>query len=121
MASNRNRGGSRFTSSGGGGSSSNGSAFSQYALEQENLNHVDVLSQKMSLLKEVSLQIGEEVVSQNKLLGDMEDDFHKTGGLLGSAMKRFTRMAKSQNGRWMWYLILFIVAVFFYVVFFMRR
>ncbi|KAJ3174549.1 hypothetical protein HK101_010950 [Irineochytrium annulatum] len=90
-------------------SQSNGSAFTQYALEQQNDDEVDVLSQKMSILKEVSLQIGDEVNYQNKLLGEMEDDFHKTGGMLGVAMKRFNTMSKSQTGRWMCYLILFVI------------
>ena len=44
---------------------------------------------------------------------DQDEDFDSAGGLLGSSMKRVKNMAKAGHNRWMCYLILFIVAVFF--------
>ena len=42
-----------------------------------------------------------------------DEDFDSAGGLLGSSMKRVKNMAKAGHNRWMCYMILFIVAVFF--------
>jgi blocked-early-in-transport protein 1 len=64
------------------------------------------------------MQIGDEVEGQNRMLHDMENDFSSVGGLLGTAMDRLQRMTRTQNGRWMCYLCLFIVCVFLYIYFF---
>ena len=46
-------------------------------------------------------------------LSAKDEDFDSAGGLLGSSMKRVKNMAKAGHNRWMCYMILFIVAVFF--------
>ncbi|TPX47145.1 hypothetical protein SeLEV6574_g02816 [Synchytrium endobioticum] len=92
-----------------------------YALEDHNDSQVDMLAQKMTLLKEISVKIGDEVTYQSSMLNDVESDFHKTRGLLGSTMGRLRKFAKTQNGRWMWYLILFCLLVFLWLYFFRYR
>lgn len=47
------------------------SAGDAYLLEQENDEHVESLQQKLGVLKEVSLQIGEEVKNQNEWFKQM--------------------------------------------------
>jgi blocked-early-in-transport protein 1 len=47
------------------------SAGDAYLLEQENEDHVESLQAKLGVLKEVSLQIGEEVKSQNEWFKQM--------------------------------------------------
>ncbi|KND02772.1 uncharacterized protein SPPG_08963 [Spizellomyces punctatus DAOM BR117] len=89
-----------------------------YAFEQRNDDHVDLLGNKITELKQISLQIGEEVTYQLGALRDMENDFEKSGGLLGATMRRLKIMARTQNGRWMWYLIFFVLAVFLYIYLF---
>ncbi|KAI9350506.1 hypothetical protein DFJ73DRAFT_625247, partial [Zopfochytrium polystomum] len=89
--------------------------------EQQNDDHVEMLSKKMGVLKEISLQIGDEVSYQEKMLRGMEDDFSKTGDLVGNAMRRLTAMTRTQSGRWMCMLILFVLATVFYLVFIRRR
>lgn len=49
------------------------------------------------------------------MLLEMEHGFDRAGNILSATMKRLGIMAKSQNGRWMWYLILFVLAVFLYI------
>jgi len=46
-------------------------------------------------------------------LSAKDEDFDSAGGLLGSSIKRVKNMAKAGHNRWMCYMILFIVAVFF--------
>ncbi|KAI9339343.1 hypothetical protein BDR26DRAFT_862269 [Obelidium mucronatum] len=87
------------------------------ALMSQNDDHVDQLSAKMSVLKEISLQIGDEVNYQNKMLNDMEGDFDKTGDILGNTIKRLGQIAKSPNGFWMCWLMAFVVLVLFYIIF----
>lgn len=48
---------------------------------------------------------------------DLGDGFESTGSMLSGTMRRFTAMARKQNGGWMWGLVLFCVAVFMYVYF----
>ncbi|CAJ0933722.1 unnamed protein product, partial [Mesorhabditis belari] len=62
------------------GSPNNGPHFGQI-LEQQNDNKVDDLATKVSALKRITLDIGEEVRSQNRLLNDMDTEFDSGKGL----------------------------------------
>ncbi|KAJ3006981.1 protein transport protein bet1 [Thoreauomyces humboldtii] len=111
-------GGSSYLNGGGGGGTGLGSGTGQayhYGMENDNDEQVDVLGNKVSMLKQITIQINEELNLQKNLLNAMEDDFDSTSNILASTMKRFTTMAKTQNGRWMWYLVLFVTAVFLYI------
>eukprot|EP00045_Choanoeca_perplexa_P022744 m.10720 g.10720 ORF g.10720 m.10720 type:complete len:108 (+) comp9668_c0_seq1:88-411(+) len=89
-----------------------GNLTNESMLEQENDRQVDSLRGKVSMLKELTIDIGEEVRSQNAMLGDMDGSFDDTDSLLGISMKKVTRLASSGNGRLMCYLIGFAVTVF---------
>ncbi|XP_077866967.1 BET1 homolog isoform X2 [Saccoglossus kowalevskii] len=82
-------------------------------LEDENEKLVDGLHNKVSQLKELTIDIGVEVRAQNKMLGDMDDDFDKSHGILSSTMGRLKRMAASGHNRYILYLMLFAFFVFF--------
>ena len=58
--------------------------------------------------------------TQNKDLQGMGEDFDSAGGLLGSSMKRLKSMANAGHNRWMLYMILFIVVVFFVFYYLIR-
>ncbi|KAI8816849.1 uncharacterized protein EV422DRAFT_571382 [Fimicolochytrium jonesii] len=92
-----------------------------YGMEQENDQHVGILGDKLSQLKQISIAIGDELHLQRNLMDEMDKDFDKTGSFLESTMRRLNIMARKQNGRWMWYLILFVLAVFFYIYLFRYR
>ncbi|KAI8919268.1 hypothetical protein PhCBS80983_g00234 [Powellomyces hirtus] len=104
-------GGSGYDSGGGGGSY-------HYGLERDNDEHVGVLGDKLSQLKQISIAIGDELTLQKDVLDGLGKGFDNTGNILSATMRRFTVMARTQNGRWMWYLILFAVSVFLYVYLF---
>ncbi|KAI8929285.1 hypothetical protein BC831DRAFT_444587 [Entophlyctis helioformis] len=87
----------------------------------ENDDRASRLSSQIGALKQVSLDISTELEYQKTLMHDMEDDFGKTGGILGSTMRRLRIMAKTQTGSWMWLLMLFVGAVILYIYFFRFR
>ncbi|KAI0212205.1 hypothetical protein LSAT2_002885 [Lamellibrachia satsuma] len=64
---------------------------------------------------QVTIKIGNEVRSQNDFLHGMENDFDNTGGFLQSTMNRVTAMAKAGHNRYIVYLFLFSLSVFFVI------
>lgn len=86
---------------------------SHQMMEQENDRMADELSGKVRALKSLSIDIGNEVRTQNRMLGDMDDEFDSSGGLLQSTMARLTNISKAGHHKLMWYLILFALFVFF--------
>ena len=70
---------------------------------------------QVSALKSLTIDINNEVVSQNSLLDDMDSGFGSVGGLLGTTMNRITTMMDSTGGRHMWYLAAFVLFVMFFL------
>ncbi|XP_002119320.2 BET1 homolog [Ciona intestinalis] len=85
----------------------------QSVYEEENQRLESELRNKVSALKSLSINIGEEVRDQNKLLYGMDDDMNKVSGFLGSTMKRLKGISRGGYGRLYCYLLLFVLAVFF--------
>uniref|UniRef100_A0A914UJE5 t-SNARE coiled-coil homology domain-containing protein n=1 Tax=Plectus sambesii TaxID=2011161 RepID=A0A914UJE5_9BILA len=81
-------------------------------LEQQNNTLADQLSNKVSALKSLTIQIGDEVRDQNRLLSDMDTEFDSSGSLLGSTMRRLGIVSKAGGHKLMCYLILFALFVF---------
>jgi len=81
-------------------------------LEQQNNVMADQLSSKVSALKSLTIQIGDEVRDHNRLLNDMDSDFDSSRGLLGSTMRRLGIVSKAGGHKLMCYLILFALLVF---------
>jgi blocked-early-in-transport protein 1 len=82
-------------------------------LEQQNDAMTDELKDKVQMLKSLSLDIGDEVKYQDRLLREMDDDFEKTGGFLGNTMNRVLRIAKGRHNYYILYLFVFCIVVFF--------
>ncbi|KAI4461207.1 golgi snare bet1-related [Holotrichia oblita] len=60
-------------------------------LEDENDRRADELKEKVKILRDLSIDIGNEVKYQDKLLRDVDDDMDRTGGFLGNSMNRVLR------------------------------
>jgi blocked-early-in-transport protein 1 len=90
---------------------------SQYSdrdtLEQQNDAMTDELKGKVQMLKSLSLDIGDEVKYQDKLLREMDDDCEKTGGFLRNTMNRVVQIGKGRHNYYILYLFLFTIFVFF--------
>lgn len=82
-------------------------------IENENDEMTESLKDKIRNLKTVSIEIGNEVKNQNRLLRNIDDDFEKTGGFLGHTMSRVLRLSKGRHNYYICYLMLFACVVFF--------
>eukprot|EP00112_Aurelia_sp_Birch-Aquarium-sp1_P000746 Seg1073.1 transcript_id=Seg1073.1/GoldUCD/mRNA.D3Y31 product=BET1 protein_id=Seg1073.1/GoldUCD/D3Y31 len=104
----------------GGANHGPGSNFSYEMVENENENMVNHLSTKVQALKSLSIEIGQEVKHQNKLLGDMDSGFDETGSFLSNTMNRLTTLTKRGHHKIILYLLLFCLFVFFIAWFMVR-
>lgn len=86
------------------------SGYSVYEEENEHLQ--EGLKAKVNALKHLSIDIGNEVKYQNKILGEMDSDFDSTGGLLGSTMGRLKHLARGSQSKVFCYMLLFVLFVF---------
>lgn len=82
-------------------------------IEDENNRMTDELRDKIHVLKSLSIDIGNEVKYQDKLLRDVDEDMERTGGFLGNAMNRVVRLTKGSHNYYILYLFFFSIFVFF--------
>lgn len=86
---------------------------SSQIVEEENDSVTEMLRDKVTALKKVTIDIGQEVREQNRTLNEMDTEFDKSGGFLRSTMNRVTAMAKAGHNCYILYLLLFAMFVFF--------
>jgi len=99
----------------------NGGLSTEEMLDQENQMRVNGLASKVSLLKEIALDMEDESKSSNRFLDSMTGDFGSSQGLLSGTMNRLNVMVGSgkNNRKLMCYIILGIVGlfvIFYYLV-----
>ncbi|GAA6000917.1 hypothetical protein JCM10207_004718 [Rhodosporidiobolus poonsookiae] len=83
-------------------------------LEGQNEEALEGLSQKVKLLKNITINIGNEVRDSTKMLNGMNDTFGETGNFLSGTMGKMKKMARRQGGQWfVWMVFLLIVSLFF--------
>ncbi|CAG9834153.1 unnamed protein product [Diabrotica balteata] len=82
-------------------------------IEDENDRMTNDLQEKIGVLKSLTIDIGNEVKYQDRLLRDVDDDIDKTGGFLGTTMSRVLRLSKGSHNYLILYLFVFSVIVFF--------
>ena len=82
-------------------------------IEDENDHLTNELRDKIGVLKSLSIDIGNEVRYQDKLLQDVDDDMDRTRGFLGNTMNRVLRLSKGSHNYYIFYLFLFSLFVFF--------
>ncbi|CEQ39196.1 SPOSA6832_00704 [Sporobolomyces salmonicolor] len=69
-------------------------------IEGQNDEALEGLSNKVKLLKNITINIGNEVRDSTKLLNGMNDTFGETGDFLSGTMKKMKKMARRQGGQW---------------------
>jgi blocked-early-in-transport protein 1 len=79
-------------------------------LEEQNDQRLDGLTARVSMLKEITLNIGTEVRESTKDLGVLGEAFDNTSAFLGGTFKRMNKMAKRQGG-WFCNMMLFLLFV----------
>ena len=87
-------------------------------LESENDNKIDELSDKISELKSISLDIRDYMNNESKLLKNMDNDYDNSTNLMGATMKKVDQILNAKTGRISCYLVL-IILIFFSVLYFL--
>lgn len=82
-------------------------------IEDENDKLTEELRDKVNVLKSLSIDIGNEVRYQDRLMNDLDDDLQRTGGFLGKTMNNVIRLSRSSHNCNILHIILFSVALFF--------
>lgn len=79
-------------------------------IEEESSLHTQI-----NLLKQVSLDIGVELTTQNRLLEDMHGDFGDLSSMLGRTAKGLRNLIGEQGVGVVWVLVVFGIGVLAYV------
>lgn len=82
-------------------------------IEDENEKMTSELQEKIGVLKSLSIDIGNEVQHQQRLLRDVDDDLDRTGGFLGTTMNRVMKLSRGSHNYYIVYLFFFSMFVFF--------
>ena len=69
---------------------------------------------------QLTIDIGESIREDNRMLSDMGSDFEGVGGLLGGSMKRLGKLVSSGGNKGMCYMVLFILTVFIVIWFLIK-
>ena len=101
------------------GTRNNGwSNLSEEAMDAQNREYQERLSQKTAFLKSLAVDIESEAKDHHRLLDGVGDDFDGSSGLLGNTLGRVQKMigAGKSNRQIMCYVILLVI--FFFIVIF---
>jgi blocked-early-in-transport protein 1 len=99
----------------GGGNGLSASDANSNILESQNNERITMLSDQVSRLKGLTIDIGNEVREQNSLLENMGDGFQNTRDLLGNSLRRIGTMLESGGAKHMCYMVLFAVFVMLFL------
>ncbi|KAL6064362.1 protein transport protein bet1 [Balamuthia mandrillaris] len=89
-------------------------SFQQLMVEQ-NDNSMAQMTEKVSAIKHITLEIQNEIRQGSLLLDELEGSFSSASGLLKATRKRLDRLAHQATSRHVFYLVLF----FFFILFFL--
>ncbi|KAH8100527.1 hypothetical protein BXZ70DRAFT_937678 [Cristinia sonorae] len=85
-------------------------------LEGQNDEHLEGLTAKVKLLKDITIGIGNEVKDSTIQLSQMNDAFAETGDILAGTFRRMNNMAQRQGCRWLWYIVFLVLVFWFFIV-----
>ena len=89
-------------------------------LEEENNKRWAELGSKVDVLKNMTMDINQEVKSQNQFLDGMGNSMGGASDMLQSTIGKIGNMMSTASPKHMYYLVIFIVILFFAITFFMR-
>lgn len=87
---------------------------------QQNQQLEDELANKVSALKNISINIGNEVKYQNDMLSKMTDDSNALMSMLHGSMNKIKKISKA-GGCKSWMLILIFICCTFVTMYFILR
>ncbi|CAG0902430.1 unnamed protein product [Darwinula stevensoni] len=101
----------------------NGNTTEEETVDRQNLERAGILSEKVSRLKSLALDIEGETKGHNHLLDGLEDDFEGTTGLLSGSLNRVHALLGTgrNNRRLMCYVSSFIIVFLLFIYFLMSK
>ena len=84
-------------------------------LEQQNNDRINELSEHVSRLKGLTIEIGNEVREQNSLLDNMSDGFQNTRDMLQGSLRRIGTMLEQGGAKHMCYMVGFSVFIMLFL------
>ncbi|TKR64204.1 hypothetical protein L596_024778 [Steinernema carpocapsae] len=91
------------------------------SMQQQNDDMTDQLAHRVGALKGISIAIGNDIREQNRLINEMESDFDRAGGFLGSTMQHLKRVARTGGKNLILYVLLFSLFVLIVIYWLIRR
>jgi len=85
-------------------------------LEGQNDERLEGLAGKVKMLKDLSKGIQAEVRESATQLGQMNDAFAETSGILGGTFRRMNNMATRQGCRFLWYIVFLVIVLWFFLI-----
>ncbi|KAJ1887285.1 protein transport protein bet1 [Kickxella alabastrina] len=110
----------RHHTGGNGGYPNTPNPFQQYEQENDPNGKDSRLKNKIIMLKEVSINIGDEIRDQNQFLITVGDDMEGMGGRLKATMRHFNDMLARQGCGPFFYLTIFAIAVFVFLYMYLK-
>lgn len=94
---------------------------SEEAMDSQNRDYQERLSQKTAFLKSLAVDIESEAKDHHRLLDGVGDDFDGSSGMLTNSLGRVNKMlgGGKTNRQIMLYIIIFVIVVFvvfYYIV-----
>ncbi|KAI8889552.1 hypothetical protein K501DRAFT_320249 [Backusella circina FSU 941] len=86
-----------------------------YVFEQQNDVRLDELSSKISAIKNITIDINQDVTDQDRLLDESHSQFTGLGGRLSNSFGRMNRMVSKRHQRQLCFYVTVIVFVFFFL------
>lgn len=84
-------------------------------LLRQNDEHLDLLGNQVDSLKNLTLDMNQEVVRGNDILKNFGVDMTKATDMMGQTAGQLQNMMDNNGGRHMWYMIMFVVFMFFLI------
>lgn len=97
------------------GAAASGSDANAGILEQQNNDRINELSEHVSRLKGLTIEIGNEVREQNSLLDNMSDGFQNTRDMLQGSLRRIGTMLEQGGAKHMCYMVGFSVFIMLFL------
>jgi len=90
-------------------------------LLRQNDEHLDMLGNQVDSLKNLTMDMNQEVVTGNRILKDFGVDMTKATDMMGQTAGALRTMMDNKGGRHMWTMILFVIFMFFLIYFMSGR
>ena len=105
------------------GRSNGWSNLSEEAMDSQNREYQERLSQKTAFLKSLAVDIESEAKDHHRLLDGVGDDFDGSSGLLGNSLGRVNKMLGGgrTNRQITLYIIILVILVFFVLYYLIGR